>query len=133
MTADEVSLSKLAESIEQVGSRNGWDRNLVTRVNLVLEELVLNVRDYGQVDGRRFDVSFDSSSPDRLLIEFVDDGVPFDPTLDAPEPDLISGLDDRHAGGLGVHMVMSLVDSLEYAYSGGRNCLFILVARVGVC
>ena len=31
------------------------------RVNLVLEELALNVRDYGVVDGRRFDILIDSS------------------------------------------------------------------------
>ena len=62
MPAVEVDLVVIASRIEEFGAVQGWDGVLVMRVNLVLEELALNVRDYGVVDGRRFDILIDSSA-----------------------------------------------------------------------
>ena len=62
MPAVEVDLVVIAPRIEEFGESLGWDGVLVMRVNLVLEELALNVRDYGVVDGRRFDILIDSSA-----------------------------------------------------------------------
>ena len=62
MPAVEVDLVVIAPRIEEFGESQGWDDVLVMRVNLVLEELALNVRDYGVVDGRRFDILIDSSA-----------------------------------------------------------------------
>ena len=98
------------------------------RVNLVLEELALNVRDYGVVDGRRFDILIDSS-PSSVKIDFADDGLRFDPTVEAPEPDIESGIDSRSEGGLGVHIVKAIADELAYSYEMGKNRLTMSVAR----
>ena len=100
------------------------------RVNLVLEELALNVRDYGVVDGRRFDILIDSC-PSSVRIDFADDGLRFDPTLEAPEPDVESGIDGRSEGGLGVYIVKAITDELAYSYEMGKNRLTMSVARSG--
>ncbi len=86
--------------VEGLGEREGWEPMLVMRVNLVLEELALNVRDHGCVEGRRFDVVL-SSGHEAVAIEFTDDGVAFDPLMEAPKPDLLSDADIRSLGGLG--------------------------------
>jgi serine/threonine-protein kinase RsbW len=100
------------------------------RVNLVLEELALNVRDYGVVDGRRFDILIDSS-PSSVKIDFADDGLRFDPTVEAPELDVESGIDGRSEGGLGVYIVKAITDELAYSYEMGKNRLTMSVARSG--
>ena len=57
-------------------------------------------------------------------IEFIvdDSGRPFDPTL-AEQPDLELGVDERPVGGLGIHLVRSIMDKVSYAREGGHNIL----------
>jgi anti-sigma regulatory factor (Ser/Thr protein kinase) len=40
-----------------------------------------------------------------------------------PEPDLSADLEHRHIGGLGMHFVRSLLDSVAYKRSNGWNVL----------
>ena len=64
----------------------------------------------------------------RLRISFVDDGQPFDP-LAFFGPDLEEATEERGIGGLGIHIVRSLVHQARYRREGDRNHLH-LVRRV---
>jgi anti-sigma regulatory factor (Ser/Thr protein kinase) len=55
-------------------------------------------------------------------VEIADYGRIFNP-LTADPPDLSRGLADRPIGGLGVFLVRSMVDSIEYRREGDRNIL----------
>ena len=121
-------LGRIAAEVEAMGKREDWSPNLVFRANLVLEELLVNIIKYGQSDGiNGFDITL-TSEPDRLTIEVVDEGKPFDPVKDAPPPVLTGSLEDRPVGGLGLHLVRSLVDELSYKRERGKNHV-ALVAR----
>ena len=122
MSADQVNLSEIADLVSRYGVDQDWDDLMVMKVNLLLEELVLNVQDYGERPGRRIEV-YIVSEPGRVCLNFSDDGVRFDPTSDAPAPDLESGVDERRVGGLGVHLVRMFADDVAYRYEGGRNLL----------
>ena len=122
MDADRVDLPRIADLVTRYGDDNGWDEFMVMKVNLLLEELALNVQHHGQVSGRRFDVEI-ASAGGQVSVDFTDDGVPFDPMSDAPEPDLVSGAGERRLGGLGVHLVRSLSGRVDYRYENGRNVL----------
>lgn len=58
-----------------------------------------------------------------IVAEFVDDGVPFDPVLEARPADTQSGLDDRRMGGQGIHLIRTLMDGVTYDHRDGRNHL----------
>ncbi len=91
-------------------------------VALAVEELLANAVIHGRkLSGRdpRLLVTCDCGEG-RLRVEVRDDGPPFNP-LEAPMPDLDSPLDERPAGGLGVHLVLTLVDEVQYARQGGEN------------
>ena len=121
-------LGRIAAEVEAMGKREDWSPNLLFRANLVLEELLVNIIKYGQSDGiNGFDITL-TSEPDRLTIEVVDEGKPFDPVKDAPPPVLTGSLEDRPVRGLGLHMVRSLVDELSYKRKRGKNHV-ALVAR----
>lgn len=60
-----------------------------------------------------------------LGISFVDDGPPFDPLAFGP-PDLDAAQEERPVGGLGIHIVRSLVDQARYRRVGGRNHLHLV-------
>jgi serine/threonine-protein kinase RsbW len=57
-----------------------------------------------------------------LQVEIRDEGRPFDPTLH-PAPDLTVPLEQRPVGGLGIHMMRTVMDELHYRREGGSNVL----------
>ena len=127
-TRDE--LERIAGAIEDLGQQDDWPDDLVFRVNLVLEELILNIMDYGAEDGDP-DISLDiESEGDSISIDLSDRGRPFDPLTEAPEPDLKAGVGERRVGGLGVHLTKTLMDDVRYSHEDGRNRLSIVTRKV---
>ena len=61
----------------------------------------------------------------------ADDGRPFDPLTEAPEPDLESAIEDRPIGGLGVHLVRTMMDEVRYRREEGKNRLTLVKRREG--
>jgi anti-sigma regulatory factor (Ser/Thr protein kinase) len=59
----------------------------------------------------------------------VDSGRPFDPLSDAPEPDLNAVVEERRIGGLGVHLVKTLMDQMHYKRENEQNRLTIVALR----
>ena len=57
-------------------------------------------------------------------IIFKDSGIPYDP-LTAKEPDLSLSSEDRPIGGLGIHMVKKMMDTVSYRYENGQNTLIL--------
>ncbi len=95
-------------------------------LNLALDELLTNAILYGYEDEKKGLAIRIRVALVEDVIELVieDDGRPFNP-LEAPAPDLGAGLMDRPAGGLGIHLVRSLTDEIEYQRQAGKNILTI--------
>ncbi len=122
-------LPELVAAVEALGERDGWPGELTFRVSLVIDELAQNVVDYSH-EGRPSDVEVEVTSlPEDIVIEIIDDGIPFDPLTEAPEPDLTSPIEDRPIGGLGVHFTKTLMDDVEYCRESGKNRLKIVARR----
>jgi len=93
------------------------------RLHVVLDELVTNLAKYGYPAGATGFAEIElSREGDSLVLEFSDGGAPFDP-FQAQPPLLEGGAGERDVGGLGLHLIRSLADSLSYDGSGGRNRL----------
>jgi anti-sigma regulatory factor (Ser/Thr protein kinase) len=61
--------------------------------------------------------------PDRLVIHIADRGRAFNPA-NAPVPDLSAPVDTRPLGGLGCHLVRSVMDAIDYeSDANGENRL----------
>ena len=52
----------------------------------------------------------------------IDSGIPFDPTAKA-EVDTTLSAEERPIGGLGIHLVRQLMDSINYERIDGKNVL----------
>ncbi len=128
---DRGELGRVAATAEALGERENWPPALLFKVNLALEELVLNVLTHGYHGGMSEVKVTLTSDDDAVSIEITDDGVPFDPTSDAPEPDVSAAIEDRKVGGLGLHLVMEMVDEASYSRTGGRNRLTLKLLRDG--
>ena len=118
---DPGQLERIAAVVKEIGEQDNWSPGLVFRINLSLEELGLNIINYGHDEGIH-EIQFTvTSNDDTVTIEISDDGRPFDPLNDAPVPDVSTALEDRPVGGLGIHLVRSMMDELSYRRASGRN------------
>ena len=118
---DPGQLERITAEVEKIGEQEDWPPELVFRVNLVLKELGLNIIDYGHDEGlHRIEFTV-TSADEAVTIEISDDGRPFDPLNDAPKPDVSASIEDRPIGGLGVHLVRTMMDELRYQRVRGRN------------
>jgi anti-sigma regulatory factor (Ser/Thr protein kinase) len=128
---DPGQLERIAAEVEKIGEQEDWPQELVFRVNLALEELGLNIINYGHDEGLH-EIEFTvTSQAEAVTIEISDDGRPFDPLSDAPVPDVSASIEDRRIGGLGVHLVRTMMDDLRYQRVGGRNHITLVSHRAG--
>ena len=129
MEADPERLSDVADAIEELGTREQWSPDFLFRMNLVLEEMSLNVMTHGRSAGAHELEIVVVCEADTVTIEIVDDGPRFDPLEDAPLPDPDAPLEDRPVGGLGVHLVRTMMDEMTYRYEDGLNRLFMRTSQ----
>lgn len=94
-------------------------------VELILDELLNNIISHAWPEGgeHRIRVNVDLGT-DRLVLVVSDDGRAFDP-LGRGDADIDIPLDQRTAGGLGIHLVRRLGDEVEYRRESGRNVLTV--------
>lgn len=121
---DRSEIHRLAGLAERFGQAQQLSEDDVLAINLVLDEVVTNVIDHGfdGIDGEpeiRLTMTLEGRD---LTIRVEDNGKAFDPLQAAP-PDLDLPLEDRPVGGLGIHIVRSVMNTVEYDRRGGRNLL----------
>jgi anti-sigma regulatory factor (Ser/Thr protein kinase) len=123
-------IGKAAQLIEAFGLAQGLSSEVVFELNLALDEVVTNIISYAYDDEAEHQIGIRVTlESDGVSVRVEDDGRAFNP-LDAPQPDLGLGLDERPIGGLGVHIVRSVMDGLEYRREDDRNIL-IMRKRTG--
>ena len=114
-------LELISAAIEEFAERDNWTPDLVFKLNLVLEELGVNIINYS---GATEDIEISlASDGDSITVEISDDGRPFNPLQDQDTPDVTAPLGDRPIGGLGIHLVRTMMDDLWYSRENGKNKL----------
>ncbi len=93
-------------------------------VNLALEELFTNMVKYNTGGGADIAIRMSREGND-IVMQLVDEDVaPFDPgaigDVDTDKP-----MDARQPGGLGLHLVRSVVDEISYEYKARRMTVTI--------
>ena len=97
-------------------------------LDLAVEEIVVNICSYAyQIPPGEITVRLEETE-DALAVDFIDNGVPFDP-LAVEEPDVARPLQEREQGGLGILLVRRVMDEVHYRREKDRNCLRIVVKK----
>ncbi len=93
----------------------------VEQFKIAVDEACTNVIEhaYGGHDGFEVDITIIVEN-DRFIVRIRDEGQPFDPSH-YREPNLLEIAKHRKAGGLGVHIIRSLMDHVEYRTRGQVN------------
>ena len=118
------SLKSVTEFVHQGALQAKLSDDRIGALDLLVDELITNVCSHAYPDDRPGDVmvTYSVSAPGELSVEVADQGVEFNP-LDAEPPDLTLRLEARPIGGLGIHLVKTLAQSLAYRREQGWNRL----------
>ena len=119
------SLASLAEMIEEFGHSNHIPENSIYLINLEVDELLTNYVTHSlhKVRQGRMQLTVRAFA-DKVTIEMLDSGPPFNP-LEASKPDTELGVQERQAGGLGLHFVRTYSDRMDYQCIDGCNRITI--------
>ena len=120
-------VSLLTGFVDRVREEYDLTPALAARINLALEEAVCNVIMYAYPEGTAGTMDLEAvREGNQLRFTLVDRGKAFDPTA-APEANLSASLEDRPIGGLGIHLVRSIMDSIRYKRLDGMNVLTMII------
>ncbi|HUL95313.1 MAG TPA: ATP-binding protein [Usitatibacter sp.] len=110
------SLESIFEFTSEFFVRNRLDPRILPIVDFAVEELFTNMVKYGGADASPIAIEI-ACVDGAVEVALVDTGVePFDMTQ-APDVEVHGPIEERKAGGLGLHLVRRLVDSWDYRYS----------------
>ncbi len=121
-------LSRLADIIDARAAERNWPPGWAMHLNVSLDELITNVISYGfrdqpdvqDVESKEIRIVVTESDED-LIVEMEDHGSPYNPFVEAPEPDIDASVEDRKIGGLGVYIVKRLTDEASWERRGDVN------------
>jgi len=119
---DLSEIPRVAERVEEFCVTRKISGKIVYRFNLSLDEVLTNIISHGLTQGRHEIAVSVALQDGNLVAEVSDDGPAFDP-LSAPAPDIRAPIEERKIGGLGIHLLRTLMDAVEYRRADGRNLL----------
>jgi len=126
VAANLEAIAEVLERYDGFAAANQLPVAVNRRVKLALDDLLNNVATYAYPEpgDHRVDVSVELW-PTRLVITISDSGAPFDP-FDMDSPDVQASLEERDLGSLGIHLVRTVMDEVQYERRGSHNVVTIV-------
>jgi len=120
------NLEPMLSFIEQGAKALGFDAAKLNRLHLAFEEALVNIFNYAYADKLGdIEITYETRTDKRFVVEVIDWGVPFDP-LELPKPDVDAPLEERKVGGLGIYFIRNIMDGVSYRRDRGRNILTLI-------
>jgi len=118
------NLDKVIDYTRDTLVANGCLKNLLTPIELAIEELFVNICNYAYVNNNGpFEIVINVEN-DIARMVISDKGLEFNP-LEKKDPDITLNADEREVGGLGIFLVKKTMDSVNYSYTRGMNILVL--------
>ena len=122
---DLSELARVNELLEEFGQANHFSSSLMFHLTLALEEILTNIIFYGYEGAgeQRIQVQLEFNDGE-VSARIEDQAKAFNP-LERESPDIHKPLEERTVGGLGIHIVRNIMDSVEYQRANDKNILTI--------
>ena len=118
-------IEKLPGFVTNAVKASKLDPELIPSLNLAIEEIATNVIMYAYPERQEETFSIDAAVTDTgLTFTITDSGKAFDPTA-KEDVDINAGVSERPIGGLGIHLVRTIMDEVHYKRTDGKNILIL--------
>jgi serine/threonine-protein kinase RsbW len=115
------NLALIREFVVTVGGQAGLAENEIPELELAVDEACANVIEHAYGHDVTKDVTVRVSFDESLLrISVIDEGRGFDPGQ-VPETQLNQLVQERKSGGLGIRLIRTLMDEVEYQIVPGQK------------
>lgn len=118
------AVSQLAEFLSEILEKEDVSFEVENALQLAAEEAAVNIITHGY-QGTSGLIEVRCTVEEQEVILCICDEAPFFNPLSLPTPDIEAGIDDRQIGGLGVHLIRSLMDEVRYKERKSGNCLIM--------
>lgn len=119
------SLEKISRFVKDAAKRAGLGDEAVYGVELAVDEACSNIIEHSYRGEDLGDIECTCEATSRgLTIIITDNGYPFNPAQ-VPKPDIVSPLEERRKGGLGLFFIDQMMDEARYEFAPGENRLIL--------
>jgi serine/threonine-protein kinase RsbW len=119
-----LEVSRAAEWLDGLISTAGYPSRLLAVLQVALDEVLTNIMIHGYADLETHKIEIRvAAGPASATLEFIDDGIPFDPTQH--ELPVVDESEKTWPGGLGILFVRRTMDEVEYERGEDRNHLIL--------
>ena len=122
------NLPEVSAFVEECADRFDLDDRKKFGLLLALEEAFVNICSHAYPDGAGEAGITCTGDGDDFVLEIADRGTAFD-VLSLPDPDITLDVVDRQVGGLGIHFIRTLTDSVSYHREKDQNILRMTFKR----
>lgn len=130
LTNSMSEIEKLPDVTSRLALRFGLDETCRDRLNLILEEALVNVINYAypKEETGEIELQIMHDTLGKIIFRISDSGQPFDPTA-AGQVNTDADVEERPIGGLGIFLIQNLSENVSYSRIDGRNILTITVSQ----
>jgi anti-sigma regulatory factor (Ser/Thr protein kinase) len=125
---DLTELRRMSEWLQNAAESIALPSPIAWNLDLCANEAVANIilYAYQDHDPHQIYLRLELKKNHELYLLIQDDGKPFDP-FKAFTPTLSDNIEDAKIGGLGIHLIRSLMDECNYCRSDGKNIITLTV------
>ena len=126
---DFKSLETLNSFILQISRDHNVSQDILSRVKLSLEELIVNIISYGYEDTHPHTFELKAhvnktKNKNKITFFLKSGGKPFNPLIFQP-PKKTANIETASVGGFGILLAKTFMDSIAYTYEEGLNQLIL--------
>ena len=119
-------LKNLKNFINRVSLKHNIPKEIISHIQLSLEELIVNIISYNYKDKFNHTIKLKIKfNTKRLIFYLMDEGEPFNPLMFTSQ-DTHSDLKKKKIGGLGILLAKNFMDHISYSYKSGFNNLTMI-------
>ena len=118
-------LERISKWLNETGKILNLPDSLVGDLDLCTHEAVANIISYAEEHARHHPIEISlATENDSVILRIQDRGQAFNP-LEMPPPEQAKNLKEAKVGGMGIHLIRSLMDECSYERQNESNVLVL--------
>jgi len=125
--AELAEIERINGQLDGFAEKHAIPSDIIQKFKIAIDDLVTNIISHGlrDDDDQTIEVKFECSE-EQMVVEIIDEGMPFD-MFETAKPDTTLSIEDREIGGLGILLVNELMDEVAYQRRNNSNVVRLIM------